>query len=89
MRKYFLPTVIVCVLVLATVSVITGFWNDAPKMNVTRVGFVYSEDESTPYTANFVKAQHALEDEYGVSFSSGTLVYVTRRAGAKCRSWFS
>ena len=65
MRKYFLPTVIVCVLVLAAVSVITGFWNDAPKMNVTRVGFVYSEDESTPYTANFVKAQHALEDEYG------------------------
>ena len=34
MRKYFLPTVIVCVLVLAAVSVITGFWNDAPKMNV-------------------------------------------------------
>ena len=65
MRKYFLPTVIVCVLVLAAVSVITGFWNDAPKINVTRVGFVYSEDESTPYTANFAKAQHALEDEFG------------------------
>ena len=65
MKKYFLPTVIVCVLVLAAVSVITGFWNDAPKINVTRVGFVYSEDESTPYTANFAKAQHALEDEFG------------------------
>ena len=65
MKKFFLPTVIICVLVLAALSVITGFWDNAPKINVTRVGFVYSEDESTPYTANFVKAQRALEEEYG------------------------
>ena len=65
MKKIFLPTVIICVLVLAALSFITGFWDNAPKINVTRVGFVYSEDESTPYTANFVKAQRALEDEYG------------------------
>ncbi len=65
MKKFFLPTVIICVLVLAVLSIITGFWDNAPKINVTRVGFVYSEDESTPYTANFVKAQRALEDEYG------------------------
>ena len=65
MKKFFLPTVIICVLVLAALSFITGFWDNAPKINVTRVGFVYSEDESTPYTANFVKAQRALEDEYG------------------------
>ncbi|QUA54235.1 BMP family ABC transporter substrate-binding protein [Aristaeella lactis] len=65
MKKFFLPTVIICVLVLAALSIITGFWDNAPKINVTRVGFVYSEDESTPYTANFVKAQRALEDEYG------------------------
>ena len=64
MKKIFLPTVIICVLVLAALSFITGFWDNAPKINVTRVGFVYSEDESTPYTANFVKAQRALEDEY-------------------------
>ena len=65
MKKFFLPTVIICVLVLAALSIITGFWDNAPKINVTRVGFVYSEDESTPYTANFVKAQRALEEEYG------------------------
>ena len=65
MKKFFFPTVIICVLVLAALSIITGFWDNAPKINVTRVGFVYSEDESTPYTANFVKAQRALEDEYG------------------------
>ena len=64
MKKIIL-TVFVCVIVLAAAAFLTGFWNNAPKINVTRVGFVYSEDESTPYTANFVKAQHALEDEYG------------------------
>ena len=63
--KRIILTVIVCAIVLVAAAFLTGFWNNAPKINVTRVGFVYSEDESTPYTANFVKAQHALEDEFG------------------------
>ena len=65
MRKHFIITVIFCALVLLAASLITGFWADKPKNSVIRVGFVYSEDESTPYTANFVKAQRALEEEYG------------------------
>ena len=65
MKKGFILTVIVCAAVLIAAALLTGFWNDAPKTNVIRVGFVYSEDESTPYTANFVKAQRALEEEYG------------------------
>ena len=65
MMKKIVLTVVICVIVLAAVSFLTGFWNNSPKINVTRVGFVYSEDESTPYTANFAKAQHALEEEYG------------------------
>ena len=64
MKKLVL-TVVICVIVLAAASFLTGFWNNSKKINVTRVGFVYSEDESTPYTANFVKAQRALEEEYG------------------------
>ena len=64
MKKQFLLTVIVCVIVLAVATIYTGFWGTTQYKGVIRVGFVYSEDESTPYTANFVKAQHALEDEY-------------------------
>ena len=64
MKKQFLLTVIVCVIVLAAATIYTGFWGTTQYKGVIRVGFVYSEDESTPYTANFVKAQHALEDEY-------------------------
>ena len=64
MKKQFLLTVIVCVIVLAAATIYIGFWGTTQYKGVIRVGFVYSEDESTPYTANFVKAQHALEDEY-------------------------
>ena len=61
MKKQFLLTVIVCVIVLAAATIYTGFWGTTQYKGVIRVGF---EDESTPYTANFVKAQHALEEEY-------------------------
>ena len=54
-----------CAAVLAIVSLLSGFWHYRPQEGVLRVGFVYAEDESTPYTANFVRAQRALEEEYG------------------------
>ena len=75
--KRFFVTLIVCAAVLAAAALLTGYWNDNPNHGVLRVGFVYSEDESTPYTANFVMAQRALQAEYGgkvdVQFRSNVL----------------
>ncbi len=65
MKKRFLLTVIICGLVLAAATLYSGFWGSRQYSGTIRVGFVYSEDESTPYSANFVKAQRALEEEYG------------------------
>ena len=65
MKKRFLLTVIICGLVLAAATLYSGFWGSTQYSGTIRVGFVYSEDESTPYSANFVKAQRALEEEYG------------------------
>lgn len=65
MRKPWIVTVAVCAAVLLAVTVLTGFWKDSAKIGKIRVGFVYSEDESTPYTANFVQAQRVLEAELG------------------------
>ena len=65
MKKRIILTAVICAVVLAAASLLSGFWNDPQNVKVLKVGFVYSEDESTPYTANFVKAQHALEEEYG------------------------
>ena len=64
-KRVLILTAIFCVLVLAAASMLTGFWHVKPNNGVIRVGFVYSEDESTPYTANFVKAQRAVAEEYG------------------------
>ena len=65
MKKQIILTAVVCVIVLAAAAILTGFWSDRKGAGILKVGFVYSEDESTPYTANFVKAQRALEEEYG------------------------
>ncbi|MBR0512619.1 MAG: BMP family ABC transporter substrate-binding protein [Clostridia bacterium] len=62
----WLLTVVVCLAVLLVVSIVTGYWQKGPaETGVIKVGFVYSEDESTPYTANFVRAQRVLEEQYG------------------------
>ena len=62
MKKQIILTAVVCAVVLAAAAILTGFWSDRKGAGVLKVGFVYSEDESTPYTANFVKAQRALEE---------------------------
>ena len=65
MKKQIIMTAVVCAAVLAVAAIMTGFLGTPKSSNVLKVGFVYSEDESTPYSANFAKAQHALEEEYG------------------------
>ncbi len=65
MYKKWLLTAIVCLSILLVVSLTTGFWQKGPaETGIIKVGFVYSEDESTPYTANFVRAQRALEEQF-------------------------
>ena len=77
MKKKWLLTAVVCVLVLAVASLATDFWYREPAADRIKVGFIYAEDESTPYTANFVRAQYALEEQFGnqveVHFRSNVL----------------
>ena len=63
--KQFIHTVVSCTLVLLAAALSTGYFSKNEEEAVLKVGFVYSEDESTPYTANFVQAQHAVEQEFG------------------------
>ena len=62
--KRIILTFVLCVAVLFATALLTGFWNDTPSKGMLKVGFVYSEDESTPYTANFVMAQRVLQAAY-------------------------
>lgn len=65
MKKYYIATIAVSLAVLLACSFIFDFWNRTPEEEVCKVGFVYTEDESTPYTYNFIQAQHALAEVFG------------------------
>ncbi len=56
---------IICALILLAFTMIFGFWNKTTRETGLKVGFICSEDESTPYTANFLEAQYELEEEFG------------------------
>ena len=67
MKKYAYAvlTFLICAIVLVAAALMTGYWTDHPQEGILKVGFIYSKDESTPYSANFVQAQRMLEKEYG------------------------
>ena len=66
MKKKWILTACVCLAILLVVSLWTGFWQKgSPQSDTIKVGFVCSEDESTPYTANFLRARYALEEQFG------------------------
>lgn len=66
-NKKVVATAVTCLIVLLAFSLIFGFWNKKTRESGLKVGFICSEDESTPYTYNFLQAQYALEEAYGNS----------------------
>jgi len=65
MKMKHVLTVIICLIVLVAGSFAFNFWDRAADDGVLKVGFVYAEDESTPYTRNFVQASRLLAEEFG------------------------
>ena len=65
MKRYYLITLGICLLVLLAGSFAYGIWDRAPILDKLKVGFIYENDESTPYTYNFFLAEQALRREYG------------------------
>ena len=68
-KRTFTVTLITCaVTVLGFFAVhLAGLLGNQTVRSSIRVGFLYDSDESTPYTQNFIRAQHALEQELGDS----------------------
>ena len=65
-RTIYLITVITAALMIAIFVTIHLIRVSMDKSrDFITVGFVYDGDESTPYTANFIKAQKAVEREFG------------------------
>ncbi len=65
MKKYYLAALCICLATILAFSFIQDVWHQTPMGAVTKVGFIYAEDESTPNTSNFMRAQLELEQVYG------------------------
>ena len=64
MKKYYITTLLVSLAVLLIFSFVYDAWNPPPTDTELYVGFIYENDESTPFTYNFMLAQQALERLY-------------------------
>lgn len=61
MKRVYITTIVAALLVMAAFGGIFSVWDGADRVDVLKVGFIYKNDESTPYTSNFMLAQDALE----------------------------
>ncbi len=64
MKKYYITTLLVSLAVLLVFSFVYDAWTPAATDTVLKVGFIYENDGSTPFTYNFMLAQQALERQY-------------------------
>ncbi len=65
MKRIYTATVLTCLIILGVLIGCFRVLNIAGKKEHVKVGFIYDNDESTPYTYNFSLAKDALEKEYG------------------------
>ena len=64
-KRYYVAAAVVCVLTLLVFALVSGYFVRTSPGGSLKVGFIYSEDESTPYTYNFTQGQRALAETYG------------------------
>ncbi|MBQ7371844.1 MAG: BMP family ABC transporter substrate-binding protein [Blautia sp.] len=64
MKRIYLTTVLTSLLVLLLFCFLYSRWNGNPDTDVLKIGFIYEDDESTPYTYNFALAENALTETY-------------------------
>ena len=65
MKRVYIVTVLTCAVILAVLATFLKFMNLSGGKDELKVGFIYDNDESTPYTYNFSLAKDALEKKYG------------------------
>ncbi len=65
MKNKYKVTLAICLAVLLAGSFIFDIWHSRDDGRQLKIGFICENDESTPYTYNFMLARTALESEYG------------------------
>ena len=67
MKRVYITTALTCVVMLAAFFGLLRLLDLSGGKGNLKVGFIYDNDESTPYTYNFSLAKDALEKKYGES----------------------
>ena len=65
MKRVYIVTVLTCAVIAAAFIAFFNYLNLSGGKDHLTVGFIYDNDESTPYTYNFSLAKDALEKKYG------------------------
>lgn len=65
MKRVYIVTAVTCLVILAAFVGIFRVLNLSGGKDHLKVGFIYDNDESTPYTYNFSLAKDAVEKKYG------------------------
>lgn len=65
MKRVYLITIVTAVLMIAVTFGLTKIGNHSEREGALKVGFVYVGDSCDTYTNNFLRAQEAIELEYG------------------------
>ena len=65
MKRVYITTFLTCAAVLAAFYFYYSTKHKAVKAGIMKVGFLYEDDESTPYTWNFALAESELKETWG------------------------
>ena len=65
MKRVYITTAVTCLVILAALQLCFRLLNLSGGREHLTVGFIYDNDESTPYTYNFTLAKDAVEKKYG------------------------
>ncbi len=65
MKRVIITTALTCLAMLAIFAVVFRMLNISGGRDSLKIGVIYDNDESTPYTYNFSLARDALEKKYG------------------------
>ncbi|MCR5477736.1 MAG: BMP family ABC transporter substrate-binding protein [Lachnospiraceae bacterium] len=65
MKRVYIVTALTCAVILAISLSVLGLLQLSGERESLKIGFIYDNDESTPYTYNFSLAKDALEKKYG------------------------
>ncbi len=65
MKRVYITTAVTCLVILAAFTLCFRLLNITGERENLKIGFIYDNDESTPYTYNFSLSKDALEKKYG------------------------